>query len=461
MNHLKSFLLVSSLLSSVSLSAQAPTEIPQIEKCGSHHLIQHKEAQHPGYAVMADQMMTNLKSVLESSVHAKDQSTIYTLPLVFHVVYNNATENIHDSLIHNQIEVLNNCFRRMNADTVNTRSEFQDLVGDVKIQFKLATVDPLGNPTTGITRTQTSIAHFMGDMASSSFMTDFYSNIFRITDDQNGGKAAWNTDEYINVWVGDLSAYANSPGNGVQEVLLGMATPPLSHTSFANLPGMSDLEEDGVIMHFKTIGANNTIPFNTSSANNTNKSGKAMVHELGHYLGLRHIWGDGDCMADDYIDDTPLASSASSGSCSFSLNQCWDDINGQNLPNMVENYMDYSTENCQNSFTLGQVAMMRLTLTTYRSGLNNHFASVENENMEVNVQLYPNPTTGLYTLKFEHLQPEIKLVLTTMEGKIVMSNTYRNTIEIQEDLNVDKGVYLLNIYSAEGGQAIKKIIKSE
>ena len=460
MNLFNVLLLSLGIVTTCQVMAQSTPETPHSAMCGSHELIQHRDNQYPGYEMMSDQMMSNLQSILQSNLQAKDLSTVYTLPVVFHVVYNTPTENIHDSLIYSQLDVLNECFRRLNADTVNMRTDFENLVGDVKIQFELATVDPQGNSTSGITRTPTLIYNFMGDMTDPNFYQDIYSNVFRITDDQNGGVAAWNTDQYINVWIGDLSASTGVPGQS-EEMLIGLATPPLNHSSFINVLDMSILEEDGVILHYKSVGANNPIPYSIGSAANNNKSGKTMVHEMGHYLGLRHIWGDGDCGMDDYILDTPLAASASVGSCSFNLNDCWDDINGQNLPNMVENYMDYSTELCQNSFTIGQIEMMRLTLSTYRSGLLTNTAALTNLEPKLEVELFPNPATGPFSLKFNTIQSEVQLVLTALDGKVISNKTFRDTHEIKEDMELANGMYLLNIYTQEGAYIKKRLIISE
>ena len=129
-------------------------------------------------------------------------NSIITIPVVVHVVYYNSTENISTAQIQSQIDVLNEDFRRLNADAVNTPAGFQPVAADSEIEFCLATTDPNGNPTDGITRTQTS---------QSSFSTND-----GVKYSSSGGIDAWNTSEYLNIWVCDISGgilgYAQFPG---------------------------------------------------------------------------------------------------------------------------------------------------------------------------------------------------------------------------------------------------------
>lgn len=127
--------------------------------CGSHDLMVHNDQHAPGYMDISNKLMEDVQRVLRHG-KATNSENVSTINVVFHVVYNNAEENIPDSVFDNQIQLLNNCFRRRNADTTNMRSDFDGLVGDSKIEFNLATRDPMGNPTTGATNTSTSIATF-------------------------------------------------------------------------------------------------------------------------------------------------------------------------------------------------------------------------------------------------------------------------------------------------------------
>ena len=117
-------------------------------------------------------------------------STIITIPVVVHVVYYNSTENISTAQVQSQIDILNEDFRRLNADAANTPFAFQSVAADCEIEFCLATTDPNGNSTTGITRTSTS---------QPSFSTND-----GVKYSSSGGIDAWNTSEYLNIWVCDI-----------------------------------------------------------------------------------------------------------------------------------------------------------------------------------------------------------------------------------------------------------------
>ncbi|MCB0663092.1 MAG: zinc metalloprotease, partial [Saprospiraceae bacterium] len=183
---------------------------------------------------------------------------VYTIPVVVHVIWNTTAENISDAQVQSQIDVLNEDFRRLNADANNTWSQ----AADSEIEFCMATIDPNGTATTGITRRQTTVSSF-----SSNDNMKFYST---------GGTDAWPAGDYLNIWVCDLSSG-----------LLG----------YAQFPG-GPANTDGVVIDYAYFGRNGsaTPPFDL---------GRTATHEVGHWLNLRHIWGDGNCNVDDFVTDTP------------------------------------------------------------------------------------------------------------------------------------------------------------
>lgn len=242
---------------------------------------------------------------------------VITIPTVVHIVYNNATQNISDAQILSQIQVLNDDFRRRNLDATNTPADFLAVAADIEIEFCLATVDPNGFETTGITRTSTS--------------TGFFGLSDEIKFQATGGQDSWNSADYLNIWVGAI-------GGG----LLG----------YAQFPGLNPLT-DGVVVdyrYFGTIGTA-TAPFDL---------GRTTTHEVGHWLDLRHIWGDGGCTVDDGVSDTPLAGGPNYTTlpCTHpGANSCIE--TSGDLPDMFQNFMDYSNDACMNLFTLGQRDRMR------------------------------------------------------------------------------------------------------
>jgi len=246
---------------------------------------------------------------------------VITIPVVVHVVYNGSTQNISAAQINSQIAVLNDDFRRMNADAANTPNDFVGVATDVEIQFCLASVDPSGNPTSGITRTSTTVSSFGTNDAVKTSST--------------GGVNAWPSSSYLNIWVCNI-------GGGI--------------LGYAQFPG-GPASTDGVVCGYQYFGTTGTAvsPFNL---------GRTATHEVGHWLNLRHIWGDGGCSFDDFVNDTPLAGGPNyTGSpCTYpGPNSCGG--KGRNsandLPDMFQNYMDYSDDGCMNLFTDGQKSRMR------------------------------------------------------------------------------------------------------
>ena len=290
--------------------------------CGTMDYLEFSKSQDP----MLEQKMQNNENILQQMILNQSEnsiSNIITIPVVFHIVYNNTNENISDLQIQSQIDILNEDFRRTNADASNTPSAFQSLAADTEIEFCLANTDPNGNSTSGITRTQTS---------QSSFSTND-----GVKFSSSGGFDAWNTSEYLNFWVCDISGG-----------ILG----------YAQFPG-GTANTDGVVCDYAYVG-------NIGTATSPYNLGRTATHEVGHWLNLRHIWGDSNC-GDDYCNDTPEHSGSNYGCPNYpSTSSC--NGNGSN-GDMFMNYMDYTDDNCMNMFTQDQKNRMIASINTSRSGL--------------------------------------------------------------------------------------------
>ncbi|MBF26014.1 MAG: hypothetical protein CMP49_05845 [Flavobacteriales bacterium] len=316
----------------------------------------------------------------------------YYIPVVFHIVYNTDAQNIADSIVYSQIDVLNEDYRRLNANASDTRDEFLEFAGDANIEFFLANTDPDGNPTNGIIHQYTSRDEFlMFDNILSNEIT-----LDEVKSSLTGGSDAWNTSKYLNIWVcniasldilglelGQVFGYAYPPTN-IDEALLELSnsqTVPDWPTDMLS----NDESLQGVVLHYTTVGRNN--PYANDDGMVENNLGRTAVHEIGHYLGLRHTWGDAisflgedGCNLDDGISDTPNASDQAGYICDFNKNTCTGDLfgsTGEDLPDMVENYMDYSPDDCLNIFTNGQINIMRNILEISRPNLINESVSVE------------------------------------------------------------------------------------
>ncbi|GGJ79720.1 zinc metalloprotease [Pilimelia anulata] len=247
---------------------------------------------------------------------------VVTIPVVVHVVWNAEAQNIDDAQVHRQLDVLNADFRSRNADLGGVPDVWRDRVGDGRIEFALATADPSGSPTSGITRTRTSVRAFGANDTVKSTRT--------------GGAPGWPADRYLNVWVcqlgGGLLGYAQFPGG-----------PP---------------ETDGVVLLHSATGTGGTAraPFDL---------GRTATHEVGHWLNLRHIWGDDGegCSGSDFVADTPNQGGPNTG------RPAWPQLSCNNAPegDMFMNYMDYTDDAGMFMFTKGQVERMDACLAGPRS----------------------------------------------------------------------------------------------
>ena len=294
----------------------------QTRNCGTMEHLEFLKSQDPMLEERMQKNENNLQHWIENQPESSS-STILTIPVVVHVVYYTSTENISTIQVQSQIDILNEDFRRLNADASNTPSAFQSVAADCEIEFCLATTDPNGNSTTGITRTSTS---------QSSFSTND-----GVKYSSSGGIDAWNTSEYLNIWVCDLSGG-----------LLGYAT----------FPGGSS-SSDGIVCDYAYFG-------NTGTATYPYHLGRTATHEVGHYFNLWHIWGSGSC-GNDYCNDTPTQQTSNYGCPTFpSSSSCSG--NGSN-GDMFMNYMDYTYDACMNIFSQDQKTRMIAAINTYRSGL--------------------------------------------------------------------------------------------
>jgi hypothetical protein len=296
---------------------------PKRRSCGQmivHEYLAETRPQYRDYRLKAE---AATRQAIESGEAMRVVAKKVKLTVVVHIVHRTDAENISDAQVKSQIKALNRDYGATNADKRNVPDAWKSLLTNANIEFELATTDPDGNATSGITRTSTTVP---------SFGT---TNEVKAT--KTGGVEPWPTDRYLNFWVCTLS-----------DNLLG----------YAQFPG-GPSATDGVVILNTAFGDSGSAaaPFN---------KGRTAVHEVGHFLGLRHIWGDrNDCSGDDFVPDTPAARSANNGKPKFPHVTCNNGPNGD----MFMNYMDYVDDDTMVMFTVGQVARMNATLVGPRKAL--------------------------------------------------------------------------------------------
>ena len=294
------------------------------------------------------------------------RTTNYILPVVFHVIHQNGTENISDALVNAGLQHLNAAF-------ANTGYYDQNTGVDTEIQFCLAKRDPDGNVTTGINRVENSLT-------SMTLETD---------DDNLKNLIRWNPQAYINIWiVGEICS--NVVGCGV--------------AGYAYFPSSHGNPEDGLVVEARWVGSS---PSNSS----------VLAHEIGHYLGLYHTFEGGcpnaNCLANgDRVCDTAPDQSTAATPCTFPGNSCSTDVNPADPNNpftsdqndMIINYMDYGDWDCYSAFTLGQKDRMAFFIEGTRSSLLNSQACIDPCDAPVVAAFTasPNPVNAGGTLTFSN-----------------------------------------------------------
>jgi len=282
-------------------------------------------------------LQAKIKKSKEQREATNRSAKIFNIKVVVHIIHNGEAvgtgANVSNALVTSQIAVLNADFRRRNADTVNG-TRWASVAEDAGIQFQLALTGPAGGTCVeqGVYRYNRNDKGWAAPPYSQSYMNSVIKP-----------QTIWNPDKYLNIWVAPLKS--SNPGS----TLLGFAVFPESP-----IAGLSTSSED----RFADGVAIGPDFFGNGSASSSFNLGRTTTHEVGHWLGLIHIWGDGDCTDDDFCADTPNAGTDNSGCPSPPPNTC----PGDTLPDMIENYMDYTDDACMNLFTVDQVARMRTVL---------------------------------------------------------------------------------------------------
>jgi hypothetical protein len=375
-------------------------------------------------AVLHERINQKIEELKLRNLRTSQTYEVLRIPIVVHIIHNNSSgiiggsenSNISDEQVFSQIEVLNEDFRRR-AGTAGFNNN--PVGADMEIEFFLANIDPEGRSTTGINRVYSSRRSF------SVFGNDLraLSNL-----------SYWDSSKYLNIWVTTLSSN-----------LLGYAEMPI-----ADFDGLEtvDIDEriDGVFVGHTVFGRGTG-----TVTDDLYTEGRTVTHEIGHWLGLIHIWGDTRC-GTDFCDDTPTAEAANlTDFCNPIFSTC---SRGASTRNMIENFMDYSPDQCMNIFTQDQKARVRaiLEISTRRKKLLENLPIFNPISEPIIVRILGNPVENDYlniqVLVNEARSFEVRIVDNL--GRVLIQDSYANSLSrsIQiPKVRLGKGMLNLSVSS--------------
>lgn len=422
MMNMRNFFAFCLLLTTTILQAQ--------ERCG-FGLVEKNNAKNPVWLRQKAEFEYQLRQDIEKSggANLRIQDKILKIPVVFHIIHNNPANiiggtnnaNITDEQIKSQIVALNEDYRRK----AGTKGFNTNPVGaDMEIEFTLATIDPSGNSSTGITRT-------FVDKTSWDFLND---------NQTIANKIHWDYEKYLNIWVlksdGRTIGYSGFP---YDSKLIGLGATALDITNQNVF--------DGVMVDYRYVGTCCGV------TGTTYNFGRTITHEIGHYLGLLHPNGDENC-GTDFCDDTPqIENLNNSTSCPVLTSKC----DGIVRTNMIENYMDYSPDRCMNTFTNDQKKRVRsalsLSIKRQRMLINSELAlGIEPVNANnKNLQISPNPiiqnNNAILSIQFNGVR-DLSISIFSMIGILMNEENYTAQKSNVFALNTDKlrsGQYIVKV----------------
>ena len=355
-------------------------------------------------------------------------SVVYTIPVVFHVIHTGTNPgvsyNISDAQLLSQIAVLNEDFRRLNADTSNTPAAFKPAAADCEVNFCLAQTDPNGNSTTGINRINRNTLGWSAPPYSKTYV-----------DATIKPATIWNTNKYLNIWVTpDVNVFGLP--------ILGYATFPAGSGLSGLTSGFGTATSDGVVLWYRAVGR-------VGLLDPSYNKGRTATHEVGHWLGLRHIWGDQTC-GNDFCSDTPTQYEEHSGCPSFptlSTSPCANGPNGDQFMN----YMDYCDDICLNMFTEQQKLRIQTVLQ------NSPMRISQRNSTACNAPVTGNEEAGPVGKAFIFPNPSFDVLNVVIPGaggeqpSFTIRNLLGAIVSVPSAYIVNKGLYNLDVRELPAG----------
>lgn len=374
--------------------------------CGTQYHMQQIANNDPTYQQRTASMEIQIQNYINNNTI--NTSLILEIPCVVHVVYyeHDSSQNISDAQIQEQIDILNRDFRKLNTDKDSIPNIFQSRVADMQMEFCLK----------GITRTETVYSAF-----------SYYGNY--VKSDYTGGKSPWDTKHYLNIWICNL--YGG---------LLG----------YSQFPNLGPDSTDGVVVDYGTIGEDTT----SWNLLYEDYAGRVLQHEVGHWINLRHIWGDANnCNVTDHVDDTPNQR--------YLYRDCYTDTTSCTTQDLVMNYMDYVPCWCMRCFTNGQKLRAWGSIALYRTDIFNNTCNIPVANINKiktsNINIYPTQFSDIISI--DNLFENSNVLIYDSFGEKLYEE-HINRVNVQINLSqLSSGIYYVIIHH-NNTFTIKKILKN-